>query len=73
MTDIMLPVRVDIRTGARLAPTGINPYADTVWCTGAADTLPKETREKYKNKISDLKEKMDVLASKRKEKQDGDE
>lgn len=75
MTSIVLPVRVDIRTGARLDPTDLDPYEDSVWCEGAADTLDRETREKFKHKIADLREKRKVLAERRPkgEQQYGDE
>lgn len=54
MTDLSLPVRIDVRTGARLEPTGIDPYT-LPWVEGAADTLPQVTRDKYPKQVSELR------------------
>ena len=64
MTDIVLPIRVEVSTGNRLAPRG-NAYDGSVWCDGAADTLPPSMWRKHAKKITDLREKKAVLASKR--------
>lgn len=64
MTDIMLPIRVRISDGAKLTPRG-NAYEGSVWCDGAADTLPPSMRSKHAKQINDLREKRKVLASKR--------
>lgn len=61
----MIPVRV-AEDGTLLTPSGLDPYKDTVWCEGAADTLPPSMRKKYAKKITDLKEKRAVLASRKK-------
>lgn len=73
MSSITLPVRVDIRTGAHLPTREDDPREAGVWCIGAADTLDPETRDRYKHKITDLKEKLDVLKSRRKERNVSDE
>lgn len=61
---MQLPIRVDIATGERLPPSGIDPYS-LPWAQGAAATVHRRTREKYASQISDLREKLDLLASKR--------
>jgi hypothetical protein len=66
MTDLALPVRVDIRTGARLEPTGLDPYK-LPWVEGAADTLPKATRDKHKKQINDLRKRTADRRLRRKE------
>lgn len=57
-----LPIRVDVATGARLEPSGLDPYA-LPWVQGAAATVPLRTRIKYAAQITDLREKLDVLRS----------
>jgi hypothetical protein len=64
MSVIELPIRVEVKTGNRLTPRG-NDYEGSVWCDGAADTLLPSTRRKHAEKITDLREKKAVLASKR--------
>lgn len=59
------PIRVG-EDGARLAPTGLDPYS-LPWVEGAADTLPKVTREKYKKQIDQLRKVTADRKLKRKE------
>ncbi len=61
-----LPLRIDIATGEKLEPTGLNPYA-LPWVSGAAATLPRQTRTKYAAQLTDLIERLTVLRSRRPE------
>lgn len=64
MTDLSLPLRIDIDSGEQLEPTGIDPYS-LPWVQGAASTVPLQTRRKYSAQLADLREKLAVLRSKR--------
>ena len=69
-TGFGLPLRIDIATGERLAPTGQDPY-ELPWVQGAASSVPRQTRIRYAHQLADLREKLDVLRSKRAKKDDG--
>lgn len=64
MSSFDLPLRVDIVSGERLEPTGIDPYS-LPWVQGAASTIPLCVRRRYPEQIADLREKLSVLRSKR--------
>lgn len=53
--------------GARLAPSGLDPYA-LPWVQGASSTVHLSTRRKYAAQLTDLYEKLALLRSKRKPK-----
>lgn len=57
------PIRVG-EDGARLQPTGIDPYS-LPWVQGAAETVPLRTRNRYATQLADLREKLSVLKAKR--------
>lgn len=61
MTEFTFPIRVNVKTGERLAPSGIDPYEDTVWCRGSYDGRSDAFKEKYAHKISDLKGRLKAL------------
>lgn len=63
-TALTFPIRVDIATGARLEPTGLDPHA-LPWVQGAAQTVPGRTVRKYAEQQADLIEKLAVLKAKR--------
>lgn len=63
-TGFRLPVRVDVATGERLEPTGIDPYS-LLWVQGAASTVPTRVKRFYTEQLADLREKLAVLRSKR--------
>jgi len=63
-TGFGLPLRVDIASGQALEPTGLDPYS-LRWVQGAASTVPVRTRRRYAEQIADLREKLDLLRSKR--------
>lgn len=57
------PIRIG-EDGARLQPTGKDPYA-LPWVQGAAETVTLRTRRKYAAQITNLREKLEVLKAKR--------
>lgn len=59
-----LPVRIDIATGHKLPPTDLDPYS-LPWVQGAASTVSRAVRAKYASQVTDLKEKLELLARKR--------
>lgn len=63
-TSLGLPLRVDIASGERLEPTGLDPYS-LPWVQGAASTVPLRVKRHYSAQIADLREKLSVLRSKR--------
>jgi len=69
--EIILPRRVNIKTGEIMEPSGLDPYEDTVWCRGSYDGRSDAFRAKYAHKISDLKERLKVLRD-NKEDSDGE-
>lgn len=62
-----LPIRIG-ENGERLPPSGIDPYT-LPWVPGAAATVHRQTLAKYPNGVSDLREKLSVLRSKRSRKE----
>ncbi|MCZ2111326.1 MAG: hypothetical protein LC118_17445 [Dehalococcoidia bacterium] len=58
-----LPIHIG-EDGARLQPTGKNPY-ELPWVQGAAETVPLRTRRQYATQLADLREKLEVLKTKR--------
>ena len=64
MTVVRLPLRVDIRSGERLTPTGTDPRA-LPWVQGAAETQTRRTRQEYAAQLADLRERLSVLRSRR--------
>lgn len=56
MTDFVFPVHVDVRTGKRRPPSGIDPYEDTVWCEGSFSDRSEAFRKKYDHKITELRD-----------------
>lgn len=64
MTTFTFPLRVDIASGEKLDPTGLDPYA-LPWVQGAAQTVPTRTKRKYPEAQADLREKLAVLKAKR--------
>jgi hypothetical protein len=63
MTDFDLPLRIG-ENGERLEPSGIDPYT-LPWVQGASSTVHLKTRMKHASQVTDLREKLDVLRSKR--------
>lgn len=63
-TGFSLPLRIDVASGERLEPTGIDPHS-LPWVQGAASTVTLQTKRKYSAQIADLREKLSVLRSKR--------
>ena len=57
------PIRVG-EDGARMTPTGVDPYS-LPWVQGAAETVPLKTRRKYASQTNDLREKLSTLKAKR--------
>lgn len=64
MTTFTFPIRVDVATGERQDPTGLDPRS-LPWVQGAAQTLDGRTRRAYKEQHADLTEKLAALKSKR--------
>jgi hypothetical protein len=71
MTTFTFPLRVDIATGEKLDPTGLDPRS-LRWVQGAALTVPGRVRREYAEQQADLVEKLAVLRAKRPAKLEGD-
>lgn len=63
-TGFGLPLHIDIANGGSLEPTGLDPYA-LPWAQGAASTVHLSIRTKYRSQVTDLREKLAHLRSKR--------
>lgn len=63
-TGFDLPLRIDVASGERLEPTGLDPYS-LPWVQGAASTVPLRVKRLYAERLADLRERLSVLRSKR--------
>lgn len=66
MTTFEFPLRVG-SDGSKLPPLGIDPYT-LPWVEGAADTVPKVTRDKYVKQVNALRKAVAARRLKQKEK-----